>query len=44
MRNARSGPVEEGAGTASRRAGGYTVGVLAQTNFGGNLTIRFCAP
>lgn len=29
-----------GIGTASRRAGpGYTVGVLAQTNFGGNLTI-----
>lgn len=29
-----------GIGTSSRRtAGGYTVGVLAQTNFGGNLTI-----
>ena len=28
-----------GIGTASRRAGGYTVGVLVQTNFGGNLTI-----
>jgi D-aminopeptidase len=30
-----------GIGTASRRIdrGGYTVGVLAQTNFGGNLTI-----
>jgi D-aminopeptidase len=59
LRNARSGPVEEGAvgagtgtvafgwkggiGTASRRLpaslGGYTVGVLVQTNFGGVLTI-----
>ena len=59
IRNARSGPVEEGAvgagtgtiafgfkggiGTASRRLppslGGYTVGVLVQTNFGGILTI-----
>jgi D-aminopeptidase len=28
-----------GIGTASRRAGDYLVGVLAQTNFGGNLTI-----
>lgn len=28
-----------GIGTASRKAGGYTVGVLAQTNFGGSLTI-----
>jgi D-aminopeptidase len=28
-----------GIGTSSRRAGGYVVGVLAQTNFGGNLTI-----
>ena len=31
-----------GIGTSSRKArerGGYTVGVLAQTNFGGNLTI-----
>src|SRR5437773_7221444 len=28
-----------GIGTASRRAGGYTVGVLVQTNFGGDLTI-----
>jgi D-aminopeptidase len=28
-----------GIGTSSRRAGNYTVGVLAQTNFGGNLTI-----
>src|SRR3954468_16714768 len=28
-----------GIGTASRRAGAYLVGVLAQTNFGGNLTI-----
>jgi len=28
-----------GIGTSSRRAGAYTVGVLAQTNFGGNLTI-----
>jgi D-aminopeptidase len=60
IRNARSGPVEEGAvgagtgttcygfkggiGTASRvlprSAGGYTVGVLVQTNFGGVLTIN----
>ena len=59
IRNARSGPVEEGAvgagtgtvvfnwkggiGTSSRRLpaslGGYTVGVLVQTNFGGVLTI-----
>jgi D-aminopeptidase len=28
-----------GIGTASRTAGSYTVGVLAQTNFGGNLTM-----
>ena len=28
-----------GIGTASRVAGGYTVGVLAQANFGGSLTI-----
>jgi D-aminopeptidase len=28
-----------GIGTASRRASGYLVGVLVQTNFGGNLTI-----
>lgn len=28
-----------GIGTASRRAGDYTVGVLVQTNFGGKLTI-----
>ena len=28
-----------GIGTSSRRAGSYIVGVLAQTNFGGNLTI-----
>lgn len=55
IRNARGGPIEEGAvgagtgtvafgfkggiGTASRRAGGYTVGVLVQSNFGGDLTI-----
>jgi D-aminopeptidase len=55
IRNARGGPVEEGAvgagtgtvafgykggiGTSSRRAGGYTVGVLVQSNFGGELTI-----
>jgi D-aminopeptidase len=59
LRNAKSGPVEEGAvgagtgtvafgwkggiGTSSRRLpsdlGGYTVGVLVQTNFGGVLTI-----
>ena len=59
IRNAKSGPVEEGAvgagtgtvafgwkggiGTASRKLpqnlGGYTVGVLVQTNFGGVLTI-----
>jgi D-aminopeptidase len=59
VKNAKSGPVEEGAvgagtgtvvfgwkggvGTASRRLpgglGGYTVGVLVQTNFGGVLTI-----
>lgn len=28
-----------GIGTSSRRVGGYTVGVLVQTNFGGSLTI-----
>jgi len=28
-----------GIGTSSRRVSGYTVGVLVQTNFGGNLTI-----
>jgi D-aminopeptidase len=28
-----------GIGTSSRKTGAYTVGVLAQTNFGGNLTI-----
>jgi D-aminopeptidase len=28
-----------GIGTASRKAGSYTVGVLVQTNFGGELTI-----
>lgn len=59
MKNAKGGPVEEGAvgagtgtvvfgfkggiGTSSRRlppkVGGYTVGVLVQTNFGGVLTI-----
>ena len=59
LRNARGGPVDEGAvgagtgtvafgwkggiGTASRRLpaslGGYMVGVLVQTNFGGVLTI-----
>jgi D-aminopeptidase len=59
IKNAKSGPVEEGAigagtgtiafgfkggiGTASRRLpaslGGYTVGVLVQSNFGGILTI-----
>ena len=59
IKNAKSGPVEEGAvgagtgtvafgwkggiGTASRRLptslGGYTVGVLVQTNYGGVLTI-----
>ena len=59
IKNAKSGPVEEGAvgagtgtiafgwkggiGTASRHLppslGGYTVGVLVQTNFGGVLTI-----
>lgn len=59
IKNARSGPVEEGAvgagtatvafgfkggiGTSSRRLpqllGGYTVGVLVQSNFGGILTI-----
>jgi D-aminopeptidase len=58
IKNAKSGPVEEGAvgagtgtvvfgfkggiGTSSRRLppqlGGYTVGVLVQTNFGGVLT------
>lgn len=60
IRNARGGPVEEGAvgagtgtvafgfkggiGTASRvvpaAAGGYTVGVLVQSNFGGVLTMN----
>jgi D-aminopeptidase len=60
IKDARSGPVEEGAvgagtgtiafgfkggiGTSSRRLppnlGGYTVGVLVQTNFGGVLTIN----
>ena len=60
IKNARSGPVEEGAvgagtgtvafgwkggiGTSSRRLprnlGGYTVGVLVQSNFGGILTIN----
>jgi D-aminopeptidase len=60
IKNARSGPVEEGSigagtgtvafgfkggiGTSSRRLpgklGGYTVGVLVQTNFGGVLTIN----
>src|SRR2546421_12092169 len=59
LKNAKSGPVEEGAvgagtgtvvfgfkggiGTSSRRLppklGGYTVGVLVQTNFGGVLAI-----
>jgi D-aminopeptidase len=59
IRNAKSGPVDEGAvgagtgtvafgwkggiGTASRRLpanlGGYTIGVLVQTNYGGVLTI-----
>jgi D-aminopeptidase len=55
IRDARSGPVEEGAvgagtgtvafgfkggiGTSSRQAGSYTVGVLVQTNFGGDLMI-----
>jgi D-aminopeptidase len=59
IRNAASGPVEEGAigagtgtvcfgykggiGTSSRilpkEKGGYTIGVLVQTNFGGRLTI-----
>lgn len=59
IKNAKSGPVEEGAvgagtgtvafgwkggiGTSSRhlppKLGGYTVGVLVQTNFGGVLTI-----
>jgi D-aminopeptidase len=59
IKNAKSGPVEEGAvgagtgtvvfgfkggiGTSSRRLppklGGYTLGVLVQTNFGGVLTI-----
>ena len=29
-----------GIGTASRKAGGYTVGVLAQTNFGGSLRMN----
>jgi D-aminopeptidase len=60
IRNARSGPVEEGSvgagtgttcfrfkggiGTSSRvlpeSRGGYTVGVLVQTNFGGNFQIN----
>jgi D-aminopeptidase len=60
IRNAKGGPVEEGAvgagtgtvafgwkggiGTSSRKLpeklGGYTVGVLVQTNFGGVLTIN----
>ncbi|MGD9562953.1 MAG: P1 family peptidase [Pyrinomonadaceae bacterium] len=60
LKNAKSGPVEEGAvgagtgtvafgwkggiGTASRKLpaslGGYTVGVLVQSNFGGVLTIN----
>jgi D-aminopeptidase len=60
IKNARGGPVEEGAvgagtgtvafgfkggiGTSSRKLpaslGGYTVGVLVQTNFGGILTIN----
>lgn len=60
IKNAKSGPVEEGAvgagtgtvafgfkggiGTSSRRLpaslGGFTVGVLVQTNFGGVLTIK----
>jgi D-aminopeptidase len=60
LKNAQSGPVEEGCagagtgtvcfgwkggiGTSSRvlpnSAGGYTVGVLVQTNFGGVLTIN----
>lgn len=60
IKNARSGPVEEGAvgagtgtvafgfkggiGTSSRKLpaalGGYTVGVLVQSNFGGILTIN----
>src|SRR5213594_2534007 len=60
IKNARSGPVDEGAvgagtgtvafgfkggiGTSSRKLpaslGGYTVGVLVQTNFGGILTIN----
>jgi D-aminopeptidase len=60
IKNARSGPVQEGAvgagtgtiafgfkggiGTSSRKLppnlGGYTVGVLVQTNFGGILTIN----
>ena len=58
IKNAKSGPVEEGAvgtgtgtvvfgfkggiGTSRRvpaKLGGYTVGVLVQTNFGGVLTI-----
>jgi len=29
-----------GIGTASRQAGGYTVGVLLQTNFGGGLSVQ----
>src|ERR1051325_7539681 len=60
IREARSGPVEEGSvgagrgttalgwkggiGTASRRLdGGIMLGVLVQTNFGGNLTIAGAA-
>ncbi|MCX6638256.1 MAG: P1 family peptidase [Acidobacteria bacterium] len=55
IRDARAGPVEEGAvgagtgtvcfgfkggiGTSSRRAGGYTLGALVQTNYGGQLRI-----
>lgn len=55
IRNARGGPVEEGAvgagtgtvafgwkggiGTSSRKAGPWTVGVLVQTNYGGDLHI-----
>lgn len=55
IRNARSGPVEEGGvgagtgticfgwkggiGTSSRRVNGATVGVLVQSNFGGQLRI-----
>jgi len=55
IRDARSGPVEEGAvgagtgtvafgwkggiGTSSRKAGPWTVGVLVQTNYGGDLHV-----